>query len=243
MKEKKIKTKKVVKRRLKIKGVFILALTAVIIFLSLKSLIQIKVGNVTVSGNNLIKDTEIIKELGLVEDTKYFNFNTHSACDNLKNNPFIKSCKIKRSLSFNLEVLIEENEPLFYYSYEGKTILSNNAETDNFNPYGLPTMVNFTPENVLKEFVSRLSTINRDIIRSISEIEYSPSTSEDGTPIDEERFMLLMNDGNTVYINNRRMSNLNYYDKIYASIGDKKGIINFDCDYGNYPFKEYEEQS
>lgn len=241
MNEKNVKTKKIVKRRLKIKGVFILALITVLIFLSIQFLLKINVHSIKITGNNYIKDSTIIKELNLNTETKYFKVNGIEICNKLKANPYIKSCKLKRSLSFNLEIVIEENSPLFYYAYEGQIVLSNGSRSEESNSYGLPTLINYTTEEVLKEFTNRLSTINNDIIRSISEIEYSPSISEDGTPIDEERFMLLMNDGNTVYINNRRIDKLNYYDKIYASIGDKKGTFNFDCDYGNYPFKEYEE--
>lgn len=241
MSEKKVQTKKIVKRRLKLKGVLILALFCVAIFFSVKALIQVNVGAVTVKGNNYLKDSDIIKQAGLYEDTKYFKFSTSRACDTLEENAFIKTCKINRSLSFNLEIEIEENKPLFFYSYESQTILSDGSRTGEANTYGLPTLINFVSEDVLNEFISGLANVNSDIIRSISEIEYAPSTSGDGTIIDEERFMLSMNDGNTVYVNNKRLSTLNHYDTIYASIGDVKGTFNFDCDFGNYVFTKYEE--
>ena len=240
MSENKTKTKKVVKRRLKIKGVFILTLFLAIVFFSIEMLLKVNIGNVTVQGNNYLKDSEIIKEAGLNEDKTYFSFNTTSACNKLKNNPYVKTCKFKRSLSFNLEIQITENAPLFYYQTESKIVLSDASRIDG-EAKGLPILINYTTEDVLNEFITRLSKIKSDIIYSISEIEYSPSTSEDGTPIDSKRFMLLMNDGNTVYINNKRMDTLNHYDTVFATIGDKKGIINFDWDFGNYGFTEYKE--
>lgn len=242
MNEKKVKTKKVVKRRLKLKGVFILTLFFAIIFLSVKFILKLQIGVVTVTGNNFLKDSQIIKEAGLNESVQYFKFNTRSSCEQLTKNPYIKSCKYKRSLNLNLEIVIEENAPLFYYLPESKIVLSDASRIDG-EAKGLPTLINYTTEDVLTDFINRLSKVKSDIILSISEIEYVPSTSEDGTPIDSNRFMMIMNDGNTVYINNKRMNNLNHYDTIFATIGEKKGVINFDWDYGNYGFTEYKEQS
>ena len=54
--------------------------------------------------------------------------------------------------------------------------------------------------------------------------------------------MMTMNDGNIVYINNRNIKVLNKYEKIYASIGNKKGYFNFDADYDNYYFQEFGEE-
>lgn len=239
MKENKPKTKKVKKRRLKIKGVFLLAAILASIILLGKLLFKINVRSVSVTGNNLIKDSEIIKDLGLNKKTKFLTLNTQKTCNTLKNNSLIESCTIKKSINFKLQVIIKENIPLFYYTQNSKVILSDGSEIENTHSYSIPTLINYVPDKIMDEFIAGLSNIDDDIIHSISEIEYTPSANEDGTYIDEERFMLMMNDGNTVYINNKNINILNYYKKIYASIGDKKGIYNFDCDYDNYLFKEY----
>ena len=54
--------------------------------------------------------------------------------------------------------------------------------------------------------------------------------------------MLSMKDGNIVYINIRNIKVLDSYDKIYASLGDKKGIYNLDSDYGNYYIEEFDKK-
>ena len=41
-----------------------------------------------------------------------------------------------------------------------------------------------------------------------------------------------MNDGNSVYINIYKLNNLKYYQKIYASLNNKKGILHLDS--GSY---------
>lgn len=241
MSEKKTKTKKVVKRRLKIKGVLFLLAFVFILAILVVALLKVNVRSFSVKGTKYIKDTQLLKDAGLTEEVKFFGFTSNSLCSKIKENPLVKTCKIKRTVDLKVEIVVEENVPLFYYAYENSIVLSDGAKIPtNGNNYGIPTLINHTDEEVLKEFISGLNEVKSDIIRSVSEIEYSPSASKEGVYIDKERFVLLMNDGNTVVINNRKMKALNYYDTIYASIGNKKGTFNFDCDFDNYLFTEYE---
>lgn len=240
MEKTRTKTKKVVKRRLKWKGVFFLALVCAGIYFGIKELIKVDISAIKITGNEYVKDAEIIKNAKLNESTSYFGFSKSSVCKDITSDPRIKTCKIKRGFDFKIEILIEENIPLFFYSPENATVLSDGSRVEGNNIYGLPTLVNHVQEEVMENFIARLSLVDNDIIRSISEIEYSPSTNDSGVYIDKERFIFDMNDGNTVIINNKKMSIMNHYKKIYASI-DKKGVFNFDCDFDNYLFAEYGE--
>ncbi len=206
-----------------------------------KGLLKVDVSAVKVVGNEYVKDTQIIKSAGFNENVSFLGFNAKEVCEKITEDPLINSCKIKRKLDFKIEIIVEESIPLFFYIPENAIILSDGGRIAGMNLYGLPTLVNFVPEDVLSEFITRLAEIDSDIIRSISEIEYSPTSNDNGTYIDKERFVFDMNDGNTVIINNRKMSVFNHYKKVYASI-DKKGIYNFDCDFDNYLFTEYEAQ-
>lgn len=239
MKEKRVKTKRVVKRRLKPKGVLILALVFASIILIVKTVAESGIKSIAVIGNDYVKSSEVIKLAGLNEDVTFLGFRASKACEKVENNPLIKSCKIKRSLDFKVEITIEENVPLFFYTTEDKIVLSDGTRIEPTSEMGIPTLINYVPEKELDEFISGLSAVDNDIIHSISEIEYAPTSSEDGLIIDSERFMMSMNDGNTVFINNRKLYILNYYDKIYATVGDKKGTYNFDGDFDNYFFEEY----
>ncbi len=238
MSEKQVKTKRVVKRRLNLKRVFLLALIIYLFYIGITSLLKINVSSVTVNGNNYVSDSTIIKLAGFNEKVPFFGFTEKTVCEKVESNGLIHSCKVTREKGWKVKITVEENEPLFYYSANGKIALSDGSMIDGENTYGVPTLINYVPEKVLLGFISGLSAIKSDIIHSISEIEYTPSANSDGTYIDDERFMLSMNDGNIVYINNKRLSILQYYEKVYASIGDKKGIFNFDSDYDNYYFQE-----
>lgn len=241
MDKKGAKTTKRVKRRLKLRGVLFLACVIVALFLACIYLIKIDVRSIEVVGNSYVRDAEIIKAAGLKDDVTFIGLRSKKACQGVKENPLISSCKIKKNWNFKVEIIVEENTPLFYYSDTSSVVLSDKRKIAIENTYGIPTLINKVPDDILDEFIDGLSKIDSDIIRSISEIEYSPSIAVNGSSIDDERFMLSMNDGNTVYVNNRRIEILSYYDKIYASMGDKKGIYNLDCDFGYYLFKEYGE--
>lgn len=234
------KTKKIVKRKLRWQGVIFLAFLCAVLYISVHFLLKVDISLIEVSGNEYVKDTQIIKAAGLNDDVTFLGFSAKDVCKAVLNDPLIKSCKIKRKLRFDVEIIVEENVPLFFYANENAIILSDGNRVAGTNNYGLPTLVNFVPEDILEKFITGLADIDSDIIRSISEIEYSPSSNANGTYIDKERFIFDMNDGNKVIINNKKMAVFNHYKKIYASI-DKKGIFNFDCDFDNYLFSEYEE--
>lgn len=233
-------TKKRVKRRLRWQGVFFLALVAAGIFMAIKGLTKVNISTVKVSGNEYVKDAQIIKSAGLNDAVSYLGFDAKEICASVMDDSLINSCKIKRKWGFTIEIIVEERKPLFFYLSDNAIVLSDKERITGTNIYGLPTLVNYAPEEVLNEFINELSKIDNDIVRSISEIEYSPTTADNGTYIDKERFIFDMNDGNTVIINNRKMSVFNHYKKVYASI-DKKGVYNFDCDFDNYLFTAYEE--
>ena len=56
----------------------------------------------------------------------------------------------------------------------------------------------------------------------MSEIEYSPND------VDEERFFILMNDGNYVYLTLNKFLSINKYTDMIKSFENKKGILYLD---------------
>ena len=91
---------------------------------------------------------------------------------------------------------------------------------------GIPTLINFVPENIEKSFVKEFNKVDKNVIGLISEIEYSK------TAYDEKRFLLYMNDGNEVYITISRTDLLNKYIEIVKQLNNKNGILYLDS--GNY---------
>ena len=106
--------------------------------------------------------------------------------------------------------------------------LANGEEVAMDNPsiMGLPTLVNYVPSDIYKEFVEKMGEISPDIIALISEIEYSPDVKNDIT-INDSRFILRMNDGNHIYIDLVNFDNLEKYKLIYSSL-EEKGVLHLD---------------
>ena len=71
-----------------------------------------------------------------------------------------------------------------------------------------------------------MSEVDYEVLTKISEIEYSPTT------YDEERFILYMNDENTVYITLNKIDEFKKYIDIKKQLEGKKGILYLDS--GNY---------
>ena len=197
--------------------------------------------NIVVKDNKLVTEKQIIDVINIDETTPLFKINSRTLRKKIKKNiPLIYDCKIKANLFGKVTITVEENKILYYDLRDDKLVLSNNAKIEDDKKYiGYPTLVNYVPSDIIEEFVKGFSKIDNDIIMMISEIEYSPDRYNE-TIIDDERFILRMNDGNKVYINIVNIEKLNKYQTIYATVGSG-GILYLDSSSKNYIFKTKEE--
>ena len=107
----------------------------------------------------------------------------------LEDNIYILSAKVyKKGFINKVYIEIKENYPLFYYKVEDKSVLYYGEKvTDKFT---VPTVINQIPNTIYDEFTNKLKKVDKKILDRISEIEYAPNE------VDEERFFMIMNDGN-----------------------------------------------
>ena len=126
---------------------------------------------------------------------------------------------------------------------EEKIVLSNMKRVSPSNKYlGIPTLVNYVPNDLLENFIKALSIIDNDIIGMINEIKYNPDIAGD-IVIDNNRFLLSMNDTNLVYVNTLNMKRLNDYKKVMGTIGDARGTLYLDSyNSNNSLFTQFENQ-
>ena len=107
---------------------------------------------------------------------------------------------------------------------------------------GIPTLVNYVPNDLLENFIKAFSIIDNDIIGMINEIKYNPDIAGD-IVIDNNRFLLSMNDTNLVYVNTLNMKRLNDYKKVMGTIGDARGTLYLDSyNSNNSLFTQFENQ-
>lgn len=219
--------KKKKKRVLKIKNICILLLIIIILIALIYYIITMPIKNIYIKGNNIIKENEIIKSTSLYEYPSFILTSKKQLINEIKKNKYIKSATISKKLGNIIEINIEEYKPIAINA-SGNIILENNQELENdYNLTDIPILINeITNPKISKNFAKKFSKISPNILRQISQIEYSP------VEVDEDRFLLYMNDTNLVYITLTKIEKLNKYNKIKDKLEGKTGIIYLDS--GNY---------
>lgn len=217
------------KKKLNIIKLLVFILIFYIIIYSIYSLFNMKIRNIVIKGNTYLKDYEIIEQANIKDYPPMLTLNKNKTINKLKELDLISDATIKKSFDFTLTIEIVEKKIIL--EYDNNYYLSDGSKIKG-NYLGTPTLVNYVPEGTLKKFLNEMGKLDYDIINSISEIEYSPTKNSDGNITDEDIFIFKMNDGMIVYISTDKIDIMNKYQKIYASLGDKKGILHLDK--GNY---------
>lgn len=217
------------KKKLNIIKLLVFILIFYIIIYSIYSLFNMKIRNIVIKGNTYLKDYEIIEQANIKDYPPMLTLNKNKTINKLKELDLISDATIKKSFDFTLTIEVVEKKIIL--EYDNNYYLSDGSKIKG-NYLGTPTLVNYVPEGTLKKFLNEMGKLDYDIINSISEIEYSPTKNSDGNITDEDIFIFKMNDGMIVYISTDKIDIMNKYQKIYASLGDKKGILHLDK--GNY---------
>lgn len=236
-------TVKVKKKRLNIKKFIILFLFFYMIVYTVVFLFNEPIRHIRIKGNNLVTDAEILEISKLKNYPSIFKYFSNSLEKRIEKLELVKIAKVRKKWGFVVEIDITENQPLFYNSSMNKIYLSNNSFVTDIEVIGIPTMISDVSEELLNKFIDGFSEVDANIIYEVNEIYYDASFDENGETLDGERFRLLMNDGNQIYVtaeNKESIKRLNYYNEIYASINNKKGYLYLDSgEYGNYGFTPY----
>lgn len=229
-------------KKIRLMGLIFLLLFIYLILSLIYYILKMPIKNISIKGNNILNDTQIIADANISYKDSIFKISTNKIKKDLEKNSLINKAYIKRNFNGTIEIEIVENKLLFLNSLTKKIVLSNGEEINNINEYiGYPILVNYVPSEIYKNLINSLSKIDDSNYQMISEIEYSIDKYED-TVIDDERFLLRMKDGNTVYINLVNIDKLNKYQEIY-SVLDEKGILYLDSSSSNFIFKKYGENT
>ncbi len=220
--KKKIRVK-VKKRKLKIKNILILLLLLILLYLGINYILHIKIKNIYIINNNIVPDKDIISSAKL-DDYPSFLLTTSKEIENniLKNN-YIKEVSVTKKIGSKVYIEIEEYRALCLYNNE--IILESGNKVENTYNLILPVLLNDV-NIIYDDFINYFSKVDEGILTKISEIEYVPNE------VDNERFLLTMNDGNYVYITLTKITKLNKYNSIKDQLEGKLGIIYLDS--GDY---------
>ena len=237
--------KKGQKKKLKASAKVLLRLLLVVLvfIIALFYLLNIDTKNIVIEGNENIRDVEIIRTAGLKDYPKIYRLRPKKMKKELMNIPLIEDVKIKRNIFGKITIKVKETKILLFYKYDNKFISESGKRIDNSDEFfGYPTLINFTPDTIFEGLITGLNKVDYKIIKMINEIEYSPYKGQNGTTIDNNRFILKMNDGNTVYIDIPNIKNLNKYTTIIATpdMEKTKGVVYLDTMNKQIVFRSYD---
>lgn len=220
---------KKVHRKLNKKALLVIVLTLYLFIMAFYYCFNLPIKSIVIKGNTNTLDEEIIKLGSINSYNKILGLNTKKVKNDIMENKAITSVKIKKQLNGTLLIDVKEQNILFYNLLNKVYVYENGKPSENVsNKLGIPTLINYTPSDIYDNLIKKLNNINIDILKKVSEIEYSPDIKNEKV-IDKNRFLLRMNDGNYIYINLANMDNLNKYEEIYATLDEKqKGILNLD---------------
>lgn len=211
------KTKKRKKVRIKFTYIITLLLLLFLIFLGLVYLINIKVTNIFIKGNDYLSDQKIIEIASLEDYPSTVKTPSSKIKKEMEKNIYIKCAKVSKKKFTQVFIEVEENRPLFFYQSTNKTVLLDKKETKD--KFDVPVLINYVPDFIYDDFIKKLGNIKKDVLTKISEIKYSPDM------VDESRFLFTMNDSNYVYITLNKLEKMNNYNDIVKKFDNKKGIL------------------
>lgn len=223
-------SKKIIKKKkLKIFSLLLILGILGIFLFSLEFYLNTKIKNIIIKGTTYLKDDDIIFLAKLEDYPSFYHTTKRKIKKRLEKSPYIKKVEIKKGFYHTITIDVLENKPLFISQKEKLIILENHEEVDEnsqLNIFRIPRLINDIPSKKYNIFKKNISKIDSSILGKISEITYVPNE------FDKDRFLLYMDDGNSVYLTLTKFKMINYYNNVLKQLEGKKGILYLDS--GNH---------
>lgn len=218
--------KKRKKRVFKIKNIIILLVILLLLVGMFCYVLNMPVKNIYISGNVMVDDNEILSLSGLDKYPSFLLTTKSKIKKSILNNKYIEDVIVRKKFKGIIELEIVEYRAIAK-SIDNKVIISNGDVLENiYNISDIPRLVSDLDGNMVREFGTKFKKMDDNVLREISEIEYSPIL------VDSDRFLLYMNDGNFVYVTLTKVDKMNKYNDIKDELMGKKGVIYLDS--GDY---------
>ncbi|MFK9092335.1 cell division protein FtsQ/DivIB [Bacillus salipaludis] len=199
------------------------------------------VKTITVKGNEVYSDAELIKMSGISTNTNIWKVSKSDTASKLQQLSEIKKAEIKIHWPNTIQIQVKEHKRVAYLKQDtnyfpimenGKILKDRKTE---IIPVNSPILFEFKEGEGLNQMVKELEILPSEILNSISEIHYSPKKT------DQYHISLFMNDGFEVSATLRSFSEkMVHYPSIISQLDpNKKGII--DLEVGSY-FKAFEPE-
>lgn len=219
--------KMVKKRKLRVVRLLLVILILGVFLFFCYWYLNTSIRNIIIKNNQLLKDDEIIEIAGITDYPSFYLTTSYQMKKRLEKNKYIRKVKIKKRFYHTVTIEVIENKPLFVNVAENKIILDNKQKVSIDNKtLRIPRLMNYVPNTKYDTLLKDIKKIKEDILGKISEITYVPNE------YDKDRFMLYMDDGNTVYITLTKFKMINYYNDVLKQLSGRKGILYLDS--GNH---------
>ena len=136
--------KKVIKKKkLRLLPFLIFIIVVAIIVFTCLFILDTKVKNIIITGNEVLSDDEIIDLAGLTNYPSFYKTLNLTMKNNISENPLIKNVDINRSFYHVIEINVDEYEILYKREDNGKYVLENKKEItlDEEIPYTIPRLI------------------------------------------------------------------------------------------------------
>ena len=183
--------------------------------------------NIYISGNKILDDETVIELAKLSNNPSFLLTSTSEIKRNLSKSDYINNIKVSKKLGNVIDIKVEEYKALALTNNGQRVILSSGKIIENKdNITDVPVLNNNISDKVFNYFIKKFSGVNDNILRQISQLEYSPVS------VDDKRFLLYMDDGNMIYITLTKIDKLNKYNAIKDKMDNQTGLIYLDS--GDY---------
>lgn len=222
--------KKIVKKKkLKVFRLLLILIILGVIVFAVDLYLNTSIKNITIKNTKYLKDDYILY-LADLEDYPSFYYTTSKKIKNkLEKSPYIEKVKVSKGFYHTLTITVKENQPLFIYETDKKLVFENKKEVpieDEITLFRVPRLMNYVPNTKYSTFKKNMTKIDKSILGKISEITYLPNE------YDKDRFLLYMDDGNSVYLTLTKFKMINYYNDVLKQLEGRKGILYLDS--GNH---------
>ena len=219
--------KKIVKRKkLRVFRLLLLLFVIAIISFFVYLYVTTNTQNIIIKGNNYISDEEVLQETDLKNYPSFILTMPSKIQKKLAKNQYIKSVKVRRKFYHTFEITIKEYDVLFKNDTLNKYVLDNKQEITSDLEFRVPRLVNYTPDKKYSSLIENMKSVDKSILGKISEISYQSNE------FDKDRFLLLMDDGNSVYLTLTKFEMINYYNEVLGQLEGRRGILYLDS--GNH---------
>ena len=206
-------------RKIRYKRLIVFFLVLIVVVLLVIKLFSLKITNIYVSGNNYLSDQYIIEIANLENYPTLITSFSNSIESRIRASIYVSDVDVKKRFN-KIYITVVENKPLFYDELNRCTVFSDGSKSSDI--LNVPILTSNVNSDVYTKFLNNFSLIDSSVFSCISEIKYVPNE------VDNELFLLTMNDGNYVYVNLDKFETINKYFGMIINFNNHKGILYLD---------------